>query len=133
MAGAANMRQASSTVVTRLARPVRPPASTPVMLSTTVVVFVVPTIAPTDVADASARRARSRRVLNPPSPTVESSSLEKSSLLRPVPMKVPMVSNVSTSVKDMMVTSTMGMTFRSLKRDGRPSDVNMTPKVSGGT
>ncbi len=63
--GAINIQAMNNNAVTTLVKPVRPPAPIPAALSTYVVVFDVPKIAPTDVAIASANKALSIFDLNP--------------------------------------------------------------------
>jgi len=63
--GASNMQAINSNAVTTLVKPVRPPAPIPAALSTYVVVFDVPKIAPMDVAIASANNALSILDLKP--------------------------------------------------------------------
>ena len=74
MSAAAGIMSRMHTAVTTDARPVLPPCEIPTTDSSTVVVFEVPNTAPTEVATESATRARSIRVLNPPSPAVVISS-----------------------------------------------------------
>ena len=131
MADANSALRAMHTATTRLVRPVRPPASIPAVDSTTVVVFEVPKIAPTDVAHESHRSARSSLVLNPLLSTDDSSSSLNRPLRLPVPMKVPMVSKVSTRLKERMATIAEGIRTGSENSDGSPSDVNITPNVPG--
>ena len=122
---------AMQTATTRLVSPVRPPASIPAVDSTTVVVFDVPNTAPTDVAQESQSRARSSLVLNPPLSTDESSSSVNRPLRLPVPMNVPMVSKVSTRLNERIATRADGIIAVSENSDGSPSDVKITPNVSG--
>ena len=62
--------------------------------------FEVPNKEPTDVATASANNAFSIFVLNPfPFSIIDISSSVKIPLLRPVPINVPIVSNVSVKLK----------------------------------
>ena len=115
--------------VTQLVRPVRPPAPMPEALSTNVVVLDVPKMAPTDVAMESANRALSILDLKPElEAMVASSSSEKMPLRRPVPMKVPMVSNVSDRLKAKIVIRTRGRRAASENSAGNPC-VNAAPKV----
>ena len=46
-------------------------------------------------------------------------------------MNVPMVSKVSTRLNDRMATTADGIMLASENSDGSPSDVNITPNVSG--
>ncbi len=57
--GASKIQAKNSNAVTTLVNPVLPPAPIPAALSTYVVVFEVPMMAPTDVAIASANKALS--------------------------------------------------------------------------
>ncbi len=82
--------------VKKLVKPVLPPASIPAALSTYVVVFDVPNNAPILVAIESANNAFSIFVLKPFESSIASmSSCLNTPLLSPVPINVPIVSNVS--------------------------------------
>ena len=92
----------------------------------------VPKIAPMEVAVASAKRALSILDLNPGLVSIAfSSSSLKIPLRRPVPMKVPIVSNVSEMLKAKIVISTRGSFVTSENREGSPAEVKITPKVEG--
>lgn len=70
-------------------------------------VFEVPKMAPIDVPIASAKSALSIFELKPvPFSSAFSSSAEKIPVLRPVPMNVPKVSNVSDKLNAKMVINT---------------------------
>src|SRR5699024_12705247 len=89
-------------------------------------------MAPMEVAVASANKARSILDLKPGVVSIEcSSSSLKMPVRRPVPMKVPMVSKVSDRLNEKMVISTKGTLAGSAKREGRPAEVKMAPKVLG--
>ncbi len=51
--------------------------------------------------------------------------------MRPVPMKVPIVSNVSARLKAKIVTRIFGSLLGSLNRDNRPGLPKIAPKVFG--
>ena len=95
--------------VVRLVRPVLPPAAIPAELSTYVVALLVPKRAPMLVAKLSATRALSRRLLKPEPSRAFSSSASNIPLLRPVPMNVPIESNVSERHMEKIVTITNGI------------------------
>ena len=110
----------------------RPPAPIPAALSTYVVVLDVPKIAPIEVAVASANRALSILDLKPaPDSIAFSSSSLNIPLRRPVPMNVPIVSNVSERLNANIVIRTRGSFVRSVNREGRPASVNIAPNVVG--
>ena len=113
-------------------RPVRPPAPIPDADSTKVVVLDVPNRAPILVAVASANRALSRRDLKPDEVSIIfSSSSEKIPLLRPVPIKVPIVSNVSVIENEKIVMSTRGSLLMSVNRLAIPPSLKIAKKVVG--
>ena len=89
-------------------------------------------MAPMEVAVASANRALSILDLKP---LLDSMARSSSSLKlpdwRPVPMKPPMVSKVSETLKEKMVTSARGIRGGSANREGSPSLVKMAQKVVG--
>src|SRR5574344_980296 len=126
---ALNMKQIE---VTTEVRPVLPPAPIPAADSTYVVVFDVPNIAPIDVAVASANNALS---IFDEKPGLFSkafvSSSENIPVLIPVPIKVPIVSNVSDIENANIVISTNGNFVWSVNNEGSPSLVNITPNVCG--
>lgn len=104
----------------------------PAALSTKVVVLEVPKMAPIEVAVASAKSALSILDLKPAVVSIAfSSSSLKMPARRPVPIKVPMVSKVSERLKEKMVISTSGSLETSVKREGRPAEVKIAPKVVG--
>ena len=91
-------------------------------------------MAPMEVAVASANRALSILDLKPVLLSMAfSSSALKMPERRPVPMKVPIVSNVSDRLKAKIVIRTRGTLLASENKDPSPSLVNMTPKVVGST
>ena len=106
--------------VVKLVRPVRPPAAIPAELSTNVVALLVPKRAPILVAKLSATRALSRRLLNPDPSSAFSSSASNIWLFLPVPMNVPIESNVSERLIEKIVTITNGIFAGSEKRDPKP-------------
>ena len=111
--------------------PVRPPAPIPADDSTKVVVLDVPRMAPKIVPTESPKSALSILELKPvPDSKASSSSWEKMPDRRPVPIKVPTVSKTSDKEKAKMVIKTTGKRDRSLKSEGIPAGVKMTPKVS---
>ena len=129
---AKNALTAKQIATTTLTRPVRPPTAIPEALSTYVVVFDVPKIAPIDVAVASANKALSILDLNPELSSIAFiSSSEKIPVCRPVPIKVPIVSNVSDKLKEKIVIKTRGSLLTSEKRERSPGFPKAARNVVG--
>ncbi|MPN13628.1 hypothetical protein SDC9_160950 [bioreactor metagenome] len=90
--GAKNKANMNNAAVTTEVSPVLPPSNTPAALSTYVVTVDVPSIAPAEVATASANKA-----------LLTLGSLPSLSIMfafEAVPTKVPIVSNISTNEKE---------------------------------
>ena len=87
----------NSTPVVTAVSPVRPPWATPAEDSTKAEVVDVPIIAPQVVAMASVRRAGRMTGSFP--------SLSRKPALEHTPIRVPMVSNISTNRKENMITT----------------------------
>ena len=102
----------------------------PAVLSTKVVTGDVPNTAPIDVATVSASKAFSILVFSPfPFPIAFSSSRVNIPALRPVPIKVPIVSKISVSVNAKIVISMSAYRDGSANRDPSPCEPNAAPKV----
>ena len=119
--GKIRIERRKRTAVVTAVKPVRPPAEIPAADSTYVVVFEVPKMAPIDVPIASAKSALSIFELKPvPFSSAFSSSAEKIPVLRPVPMNVPKVSNVSDKLNAKMVINTNGKRLESANSEPIP-------------
>ena len=94
--GERNRARPKRIAVVTAVRPVRPPSETPEALSTKVVVVEVPRTAPAQVATASAISAPLMRGSFP--------FLSSMFALEDTPIRVPMVSNISTNRNANMIT-----------------------------
>ena len=131
ISGAKNALTTNRIATTTAVKPVRPPEPIPAALSTKVVVLEVPKIAPKIVPIESAKRALSILELKPfPSSKAFSSSAEKIPVRRPVPINVPIVSNVSDRLKAKIVIKTSGRREVSVNNDNSPSLPNAAPNVT---